>query len=159
MLADVDLPDSRLILDEVYEQALRFGQQTWVLHSVAALRDVSFKAGDWDAYLEQAQTEMEGIDGYCLDWLHSEEARRLIYRGDPVAAGQAFDALQVAPAIVASAQAMSWALAGNADALTAQGRFDEAYAHAEISMASAAETEMGFQASLFAAAAAGRPDR
>jgi hypothetical protein len=159
MLQDVDLPDSRVVLEEVYEQARRYGQQTWVLHSVDALLDVSFKVGNWDAYFEEARAEMEGVEGYYLDWFHHEEGRRLVYRGDPVAAAEAIDAVLAAPAIVESAQGMGWALAAKADALTAQGRFDEAFAVAERSLVMSAEVELGFQAALFAAAGAGSSER
>lgn len=159
MLQDVDLPDSRVVLEEVYEQSRRFGQQTWLLHSVDALLDVSFKVGDWDAYFEEARAEMEGVEGYYLDWFHHEEARRLIYRGHPVAAAEAIDALLAGPAIAESGQASGWALAAKADALTAQGRFEEAFAVAERSLVTSAEVELGFQAALFAAAGAGSSER
>jgi class 3 adenylate cyclase len=159
MLQDVDLPDSLVVLREVYDLARRFGQRTWLLHSVAATLDVGFRLGTWDAYLDEARAELEEAEGYYRQWLHAEEARRRTYLGDPVAAERSFDEVLAAPSIVESAQATSWNLAGKADALTAQGRFDEAFAIAETSWNKSAEVDTGFQAALFAAVADGRADR
>ncbi len=74
-------------------------------------------------------------------------------------AAKGFDEVLASPTIVESAQATSWNLAGKADALTGQARFDEAFAVAETSWDKSAEVETGFQAALFAAVAGGNTDR
>ncbi len=60
-----------------------------------------------------------------------------------------------APAISDSEQATSWNIVLRADALTSQGRFEEAFAAAVTSWDKSAEFDTGFQAALFAAVAAG----
>jgi hypothetical protein len=159
MLQDIDLHDALALIREVYELARRYGQKTWVLHGVAATLETAFRIGAWDDYLEEARAELADTEGYYLHWLHAEEARRLTYRSDPGVALRTFEEVLAAPAIVESAQATGWNLAGKADALSAQGRFGEAFDVAVTSWDMSAEVDTGFHAALFAAVADGNTDR
>ncbi len=58
MLMEVNLSAGLAGMQEVYDLARRYGQQTWVLHAVAASLDVAFRLGSWDSYLEQARAEI-----------------------------------------------------------------------------------------------------
>ena len=155
MLMEVNLRDALSGMQDVYDLARRYGQQTWVLHAVGSTLDVAFRLGQWDSYLEQARAEIGETSGYYVHWLHAEEARRQTYRGDPEQAERVFDTVLAAQSIIESEQATSWNLAGKADALIGQGRFEEALATAMTSWGKSAEFDTGLQAGLFSAVATG----
>jgi class 3 adenylate cyclase len=155
MLQDVNLRDAVALIREVYEMARKYGQRTWVLHSVSASLDVAFRLGTWDAFLDDARAEVSEDDGYYFGWLRAEEARRMTYRGKAQVAERIVDEVLATKVIIESAQATTWSLAAKADAQVAQGRFDEAFAVARSAWSRSAEVDTGFHAALFAAAAAG----
>jgi tetratricopeptide (TPR) repeat protein len=154
-----NLRQALALAHEVRDIALRFGVRAWVLHGIASSQDVTYRLGEWGPFDEATQAELADASEFYRAWIELEEHRRSVYRGDPREAEHSFDVALARPVFANSAQATSWCLAAKADALIAQGRFDEAFEIAEQGRAASAENELGLLAGLFAAAGAGDTTR
>jgi tetratricopeptide (TPR) repeat protein len=140
---------------EVRDMARKYGVRAWVLHGIASSQDVTFRLGTFEPLSDEEQAEIvDGGDFYSA-WFELEHSRRQVYRGDPVEAERQFERGLVLPAMANSAQATTWNLAAKADALIAQGRFDEAFDLALKGQATSAENELAMLAAQFSAAGAG----
>ncbi len=154
-----DLRQALALSHEVRDIALKFGVRSWVLHGIASSMDVTYRLGDWEPFDEATKAEIANGGEFYDGWFELESHRRQTYLGDPRAEEREFDLALTRPVIANSAQATTWNLAAKADALIAQGRFDEAFDEAERGRAASAENELGLLAGLFAAAGAGDPER
>jgi hypothetical protein len=152
-----DLAEALALTLEVRDIARRFGIQSWVLHGIGASRDVSFRTGDWDAYLDDVQSELENAGAFYSAWFAMEAGRREVYQGDARRAEAVFDANLANAEIAASGQGTTWNLAAKADALIAQGRFHDAIEPAERGRVSSSENDLPQLALLFAGVALGDP--
>ena len=155
----MNLREALALGSEVRDLALKFGIRAWVLHGIASSLDVKFRLGAWEPLDDETKAEIADAGEFYDAWFELQDRWREVFTGDPGAAEKAFDVALARPVIANSAQATTWNHAAKADALTAQGRYVEAFETAELGNAASAENELGLVAGLFAAAGAGDPSR
>ena len=154
-IMQIDLREALALTRELFDIAKKFGQRTWMIHATGASLDVAMHLGEWDAYLDDVDSEFADAPDYYRNWFASQKAWRDAFRADPTQAQAVVDAALTSELSTASKQALSWFQAMKADALIAQGRFQEAWAAAEASWTQSSEAEMGFAAGLVAGAGSG----
>jgi hypothetical protein len=155
----VDLRESLRLASELFDIAERYGQRTFMIHALGAMQDSAFHTGDWDAHFDETETEFADAPDFYQNWFASQRAWRDAFRSDPQEAQRVVDAIAESALSVSSAQSQTWYRWIRADALTSQGRFDEAWASAQAAWGSGSENERAYAAGLFAAAGAGDPAR
>jgi tetratricopeptide (TPR) repeat protein len=154
-----NLREALALAYEVRDIALRFGVRAWVLHGISSSQDVTFRLGEWVPFDEETRALMVDAGEFYSAWFELEEHRRAVYRDDPREAERHFDLSLLKPVIANSAQAITWNMAAKADALIAQGKFEEAFAAANQARATSSEDELALLAGLFAAVGAGDSGR
>jgi tetratricopeptide (TPR) repeat protein len=150
-----NLRQALVLAHEVRDIALKFGVRAWVIHGIASSQDVTFRLGEWEPFDEETRALMVDAGEFYGAWFELEEHRRAVYRDDPRTAERHFDLSLLKPVIANSAQAITWNMAAKADALIAQGKFDQAFAAANQARATSSEDELALLAGLFAAVGAG----
>ena len=152
-----NLRDALALTIEVRDLALKFGQLTWVLHAVTALRDVGFRMGRWDDFEDDVKAFGADAGEFYVEWYELERWHRRIFQGEAKAALQAIDVALTREVITSSAQAITWNLAVKAEALIALGRFAEAFDVASSGFGRSSESDAVLDVALFAAGWARRP--
>jgi class 3 adenylate cyclase/tetratricopeptide (TPR) repeat protein len=157
VIEGTDLEESLAVVRESYEIARRYGHTTWVLQAIGVGLRVSFEAGKWDDWVDEARSEMPAEATFYRQWYEGSLAERLAYRGG---ADEAIGVLQRSletDAVRESGQAQAGIASQMGDVLMTKQRWSEAI---EATRAGWNHSDMARYATttaMFAAVAAGDP--
>jgi len=148
-----------VVLREIYEIGIRFGQRTWVNQAIGSGLASAFEVGRWDEWLEEMRdAEPEASEYYRL-WFRGEMAHRMAYEGKTSEALAIADEILRSEAVRNSAQGSTGIDELTGEFAFLEGRWLDAYEIGRRGWTANEVQELALQLCSLAAAAAADLER